>query len=171
MKGYTTKILLLMVMLMIPAVAKANMIWPSIFILEQYYTWYIITVGLAVEIVFAWRFLKVPFIRAVWIMFVTNAVSAVLGLLLIPISGIFAEIMITPFSQETFNLSHWVVDYIAVVICNTYVEGYALKLIFKYPFKQNLRWLLIANSISVFLCVFVPIDFNENIYEDELLND
>ena len=148
-------------MLISPAVAKANMIWPSIFILEQYYTWYIIAAGLVVEIVAAWFFLKVSFVKAVWIMFVTNAVSAVLGLLLIPISGIVAEIMITPFSNETFNLSHWVVDYIAVVICNTYVEGYALKLIFKYPFRHNLRWLMVANLISVFLCVFVPIDFKD----------
>ncbi len=139
--------------LSIPTVANANMIWPSIYIVGQYYAWYVILVALMIEILAAHFCLKITWGRSALIMFVANAISAILGLLLIPASGILVEVLTTPFGGGTFDLSHWILDYLCVVFSNTAVEGLALKWIFKYPFKSNLAWLLCANTVSVIVSV------------------
>ena len=143
--------------LSVPTAVYANMIWPSIFIVKQYYVWYVILAGLLVEILSAHYFLKTNWWRSALIMFVANAISALLGLLLIPISGIFIEILTLPFRVGTFDISHWILDYLCAVLANTVVEGLALKWIFKYPFKSNFVWLLCANLISVIICLLVSI--------------
>ena len=86
-------------------------------------------------------------------MFVANLVSAILGLLLIPVSGILIEILTIPFGGGTFQLSHWILDYLCAVLVNTCVEGLALKWIFKYQFKPNFWWLFCANLMSVLICL------------------
>lgn len=132
-----------------PFLAQANMIWPSIYIVEEYYTWYVILIGLAIETIFAKLYLKTSWSRSFLFMLATNAISAVVGLLLIPFSGIVIEVLMLPFGGGTFDLSHWIIDYIATILANTLVEGYSLKWIFKYPLKPNFWWLFAANAISV----------------------
>ncbi|MCM1421767.1 MAG: hypothetical protein NC224_10280, partial [Bacteroides sp.] len=136
--------------------AKANMIWPSVYILDQYYSWYVIAIGLFVEFFATKFFLKVRWLKSALIAIVINLISAFVGILLIPISGIFVEFLSIPFGGGTFDISHWVLDYIAVALCNVVIEGLALKWVFKYPFKRNFWWLFGANSISVLICAFVP---------------
>ena len=87
---------------------------------------------------------------------VMNAVSALVGWVLIPISGILTEILLLPFGQGTFHLSHWIVDYVFVALVNTCIEGLAMKWIFKYSFKRVFWWLFAANAVSVALSVLVP---------------
>lgn len=141
----------------VPIVAYANMIWPSIYIVEQYYVWYIILGGLFIEILAAHLFLKTNWWRSIFIMFVANAISALFGLLLIPVSGIVVELLTIPFGGGTFQLSHWILDYLCVVLANTIVEGMSIKWIFKFPFKSNFIWLLCSNLISVILCVIFAV--------------
>lgn len=141
----------------VPIAAYANMIWPSIYIVEQYYVWYIILSGLFIEILAAHLFLKTNWRRSIFIMFVANAISALLGLLLIPVSGIVVELLTLPFGGGTFQLSHWILDYLCVVLANTIVEGMSLKRIFKLKFKSNFLWLFCANLISVILCVIFSV--------------
>lgn len=86
-----------------------------------------------------------------------NAISALAGLILIPLSGILLELLLIPTGTGTFDLSHWIADYILVVLLNTCVEGLALKVIFKSPFKTNFWWLFGANAISVIICAFMPL--------------
>lgn len=147
------KSLLAALLLCVPFAAKANMIWPSIYILEQIYAWYVIPAALAVEVIAARIFLKTSWKKSALMMFVTNLISAVVGLILIPLSGIMVEILMLPFNTGTFDLSHWILDYLAIVLANTCVEGAALKWIFKYPFKPNFWWLFSANLISVIISI------------------
>lgn len=136
-----------------PFIAKANMIWPSIYIVEQYYTWYIILAGLIVETIGARIFLKTSWIRSFLIILTVNTISALLGFILIPASGIVVELLTIPVGGGTFSVSHWILDYIAAVLTNTYIEGLAMKLIFKYNFKPNFWWLAGANAVSVVICI------------------
>lgn len=147
------RVALTILSLWVPIVAYANMIWPSLYIIDQYYVWYVILAGLLIEIFAAHLFLKTNWGRSVFIMFVANAISAILGLLLIPVSGIVVELLTIPFGGGTFQLSHWILDYLCVVLANTIVEGLSIKWIFKFPFKSNFIWLLCSNLISVILCV------------------
>jgi len=157
MNTYNLKIALLVSVLVVPLAAKANMIWPSVYIVCQYYTWYVIAIGLIVEFFAIKFFAKASWVKSVVIVIVINAISAILGIYLIPISGIIGELILFPFSSGTFHLSHWVLAYLLAVFSNACVEGLALKLCFKYPFKKNYWWLMGANAVSVLICAFVPL--------------
>lgn len=156
MKPLSLKFILILLLILIPFSARANMVWPSIFIVQQYYTWYVILIGLIVEFFAVKIFLKVGWGKAAIIDVSMNAISALIGVLLIPASGIFVEFLTVPFGATTFHLSHWILDYVAAVLSNVVIEGLALKWIFKYPFKKNFLWLLGANAISVIICTAVP---------------
>ena len=153
MKNYLSKVVITVLFLLVPLVACANMVWPSLYIIEQYYSWYVILAGLCIEIIAAHMILKTTWMKSAHIMFVVNALSAIIGLFLIPVSGLVVEILTIPFGNGTFHLSHWILDYICVVLVNTIVEGEALKLIYKYSFKSNFLWLFCANLLSVVLCL------------------
>lgn len=86
---------------------------------------------------------------------VMNAISALVGWVLIPISGILTEFLLFPFEQSTFHLSHWIVDYVFVALVNTCIEGLSMKWIFKYRFKRIFWWLFAANAVSVAFSVLV----------------
>lgn len=148
MKTYQQAFILVL-LLLTPFVAKANMIWPSLYIMEGYYVWYVILIALVIEIIAARIFLKLSWKKSVITMFTANLISALTGYVLIPASGILVELLILPFGGGTFQLSHWILDYIMMVLVNTCVEGLALRIIFKIPFKPNFWWLFVANLISV----------------------
>lgn len=150
------KKLLLLLFLFVPLIASANVIWPSIYILSQVYCWYVIVAGLVVEFFAVKFFGKTSWGRSAVITAVMNAVSALVGWVLIPVSGILTEFLLFPFEQGTFHLSHWIVDYVFVALVNTCVEGLSMKLIFKYSFKRVFWWLFAANAVSVILSVLVP---------------
>lgn len=150
MESSKQKLLLLEILTLVPFSANANIVWPSIYIICQYYTWYVIAIGLVIEIVAAKFFLNTGWINAFTIATVANIMSALLGIPLIPISGFIGEFILLPFTSATFHL-------LLVVICNTLVEDLTIKLIFKYPFKKNFWWLFVANAISVIICAFVPL--------------
>lgn len=154
--AYDMKKLLLLLFLFVPLIASANVIWPSIYILSQVYCWYVIVAGLVVEFFAVKFFGKTSWGRSAVITAVMNAVSALVGWVLIPVSGILTEFLLFPFEQATFHLSHWIVDYVFVALVNTCVEGLSMKLIFKYSFKRVFWWLFAANAVSVIISVLVP---------------
>lgn len=150
------KKLLFLLFLFVPLIASANVVWPSLYILSQVYCWYVIVLGLVVEFFAVKFFGKASWGRSAVIVAVMNAVSALVGWVLIPISGILTEILLFPFEQGTFHLSHWIVDYVFVALVNTCIEGLSIKWIFKYSFKRVFWWLLAANAVSVAFSVLVP---------------
>lgn len=157
MNNASLKFLLLLLLIALPFSVKANMIWPSVYIISQYYSWYVILFGLIVEFFAIKLFLNVKWWKSALIAISMNLISALTGIVLIPISGIIVEFLTLPFGGGTFQLSHWILDYIAAVLCNVIIEGLVLKFIFKYPFKKNFWWLFVANAISVLICAFIPI--------------
>lgn len=146
------------ILLSLPFVASANMIWPSLIIVQKYYAWYVILAALIIEVVAAHIFLKTDWLKSILVMVVVNVISALVGLILIPVSGLLIEVLMTPFALGTFSLLNWILEYLCAVLVNTCVEGLMLKWIFKYQFKPNFWWLFVANLISViisFVLIFV----------------
>ena len=154
-KRIVTIISVAIVLMLLPVSAYANMVWPSLYIAQGFRSWYIILIGLIVEIFFIKQFAKQSWPRSVLISAIMNAVSALAGIALIPISGIIGEFIMLPvdlvLKLGTFHITHWIMAYIMVVICNTVIEGLVVKL-FKLPFKKSLPWLAAANAISVIVC-------------------
>ena len=139
--------------LLMPVYASANMVWPSLYIAEGMRSWYVILIGLAVEIIFVKFFLKQPYLKSILIAFVMNLISTVLGFVAIPLSGFVGEILMIPFGTGTFHPTHWLMGYVFAVLSNVVIEGLAIKIIFKHSFKKMFWWLFIANALSVIACI------------------
>lgn len=157
MRGLKTEkikpsIILSICLMLMPVTASANMVWPSLYIVKGLNSWYIILCGLITEFVFIKIFAKQTWLKAAVISFVMNVISALAGLILIPVSGIIGELILLPFGGGTFALSHWILSYILAVFSNVMLEGLSIRYIFKL--KKVFWWLLLANAISVIICIF-----------------
>jgi hypothetical protein len=84
-----------------------------------------------------------------------NALSTLMGVIGIPLSGLAIEILMSPLGGGTFQLSHWIIAYLVAILFNVGIEGLALKWIFKIPFKKSSWRLAIANAISIIICAFL----------------
>ncbi len=89
-----------------------------------------------------------------------NALSAVLGVLLIPIAGLILEIfpgivIYKIFNIGTFNPGTWMETILMAAAINTYIERFALRKFFKQPVVgRRCFWMLfLANAISITLAV------------------
>ncbi|MBE7010156.1 MAG: hypothetical protein E7418_01540 [Ruminococcaceae bacterium] len=102
--------------LLMPICASANMVWPSLYIAEGMRSWYVILIGLVIEIVFVKYLLKETYLKSALIAFVMNLVSTVLGVVAIPLSGFFGEILMIPFGTGTFHPMKIVVQITSVTL-------------------------------------------------------
>ncbi|MDR2189919.1 MAG: hypothetical protein LBP53_01715 [Candidatus Peribacteria bacterium] len=82
-----------------------------------------------------------------------NAISTLIGRVGIPVSGFALEILLSVFgATTTFHISHWIGAFLLALTLNVVIEGLSLKRIFALPFKKNLWWLALANTISILIC-------------------
>jgi hypothetical protein len=155
-KVYRIIILVLLIFPM-PISVYANVIWPSVYISEGMLTWWIIIAGLLIEFIFIKIFTKDTYIKCLIIDIVINTISTLIGIVLIPISGIIGEIILLPFDNVfntgTFHISHWIFAFVLTVFCNTIIEALALKIIFKKNFRKIFWLVFCANIFSVIICV------------------
>ena len=129
-------------LLPVPLIVSANVVWPSLYILSQVYCWYVIVLGLVVEF-FAVRFFgKASWGKAAVVTVVMNAISALVGWVLIPVSGILTEFLLLPFAPGTFQLSHWIGS-------NVFFGGFWLPMRLVWPFRCWFRCRILINTKSV----------------------
>lgn len=144
------KLLILLLIFLLGTPAFADVVWPSLYIAAGITSIKVIIVGLLVELLFVKIFTNTNWLKASIITVVMNAVTCILGIVLIPISGLFVE-AIPPY--KTFHWTHWLLDYLLTILLNTLIEGFIIKLILKLKFKNIFIWLFIANAISIILCI------------------
>lgn len=133
----------------------ADMVWPGLFMANRLLAWYAITFGIVVEYWFIRKITKLDWIRAIFADVTMNLVSALIGLIAIPILGLLweatgGEVVNTLFHTGTFNPASWAVTICLSAILNVLVEG----LIIVFGFRQNIGvkgflWLYLANIITV----------------------
>ncbi len=145
---------------LLPQTAFANVVWPSIYIAEGLRSWYIIIAGIIVEAIFIKLFIDKTIKQAGIISITINAISTIVGVLLIPLVGFFGAVFIGMLLDaiasglgNTFDTAMWISEYILTVLTNVLVEGLAAKLIFKLSFRKSFWWLLLGNAISVVICI------------------
>jgi hypothetical protein len=147
-----------------PISASANIVWPSLYIAEGMRSWYIILIGLVIESVFVRFYLKETYLKSTLIAFVMNLISTIVGIILIPLSGFIAVILMAPFEMATFDSIIWVVSYVFAIASNVLVEGLSVKFLFKQKFRSMFWWLFVANAISVLICILFNGTEMQNIY-------
>jgi len=139
--------------ILMPVYASANMVWPSLYIAEGMRSWYVILIGLLIEIIFVKFFLKESYLKSVLIAFIMNLASTVLGVVVIPLNEFIGEVLMIPFGTGTFHPTHWLMSYVFAILSNVLIEGLTVKFIFKHKFMKMFWWLCVANAISVIICI------------------
>jgi len=133
----------------------ANVVWPALYLGGRLFTWWIIGTGLVIELFFVLWLTKATPARAVLMTLAMNALSAVVGIFGIPLSGIvwelIASITIMPlFDWGTFNPVTWFVTCLLAALLNAVIETASLCLIFKVAWTRRLFWwLALANFVTV----------------------
>ena len=150
---------LLLFLLLTELPVKADIIWPSLYIMKGMLSIKIILLGLIIEIFFVKIFAKVNWKKACITSFLMNLITSITGIILIPLSGLFTEFVFdfvfnayNKFGIGTFHWSHWLISYLLIILLNTIIEGLFIKINLKLDFKKIFWWLAIANTLSVLLC-------------------
>jgi hypothetical protein len=146
----------------------ADVIWPALLLEGRMLTWWAIAVGLVIEYFFVRKVTHLSFGRTIWADLAMNGVSALFGVLLIPIAGLVWEffpglLIYKLFNIGTFNPGTWSATLFMAVVINTLIERAALRRFFKQPVDgRGAFWLLfLGNFLSVGLAfaslfVFLP---------------
>jgi hypothetical protein len=135
--------------------ATADMVWPALYLETRIFTWWTIGVGLLVEFFFVRRLFDLNVRKAAIATATANAVSAVLGVPLIPIAGIIWELFpgslyMGPLNWGTFNPITWGATFLLACFVTSVIEALVYKHGFKYRVsRRTFGWLILANSISV----------------------
>ncbi len=149
--------LILVLFLLQPTKAHANMVWPALYLEIRLCSWWAVLVGLLVEYLFVRWLFKLPPLRALWADILANTFSTIVGILLIPLAGIVWELFpgslyMWIFNWGTFNPLTWLGTILIASFINTLLERLVYKKIFhlNIGFKQKeFRWLFIANFLTV----------------------
>jgi len=121
----------------------ANVVWPSLYVAHYYYASWAIVFGFAIEWI-AFRFwLHFSWKKAFLASLVVNALSASLGLILMPLSGLAWEltggrVLWHMGGIGTFNPVSWTVSWILAVLLNAVIEFWPLV----WPFHVKRSWRL-----------------------------
>jgi hypothetical protein len=145
-------IILILAILLNTTPIYANVIWPSIYIMEGMMTWWIIAAGIIIEFIFIKLFTRDGFIKSIIMAISMNAISALVGIVAVPLSGVLVELIFIPFNMGSFHISHWILDYLLTILCNASIESLVLKVMFKKIYKKIFWWIFCANIFTVAIC-------------------
>ena len=141
------------------APVQADIIWPSIYIAKGMLSIKVILTGLIVELLFVKYCTRINWINASITTILMNLITCILGVALIPFSGLGVELVFDlvfhaydKFGIGSFHWSHWLVSYLLIIFINTFIECLYIKLTLKLCYRKTFWWMLVANGISVFLC-------------------
>jgi len=142
----------LFIFIFYPTVAKADMVWPALYLEKRLLSWWAICAGLLIEFFFIKHLFLLSPKRALLINVGANTASTIVGIILIPLTGFIWEIFIHDSNSPTFNPITWIFTFLSACFLNALIEGLIIKKLFKIEFEfagQKLMWLIFANTFSV----------------------
>jgi hypothetical protein len=133
----------------------ADVVWPALFLEMRLLAWWVILIGLLIE----WPFVRVltqfPWKKAFIADAAMNAASTVLGILLLPVVGLFIlepigeATFYRRFNVGTFNPMTWTATFLVAVVLSAAIEFLTLRIAFKQRLgARGYWWLCVANSMS-----------------------
>ena len=142
-----------------PAIVHADIIWPAIIIEEKLLSVWAIGIGLIIELgVLYWGF-NLGLKKAIYVDVSMNLISTLLGIILIPLSGLLLEVfpglLFNIFHIGTFNPITWCCSFIVAVLITSFVEIYFIKNAFKVIFNRNRVYMFIMANISSVAVAFI----------------
>jgi len=134
----------------------ADVVWPALVLEQRLVSVVPIAAGLVVEWLALWfGGFGLSWKRAAVVDIVMNAVSSVLGMVLIPALGFVWEVfpgamLYKIFSVGTFNPGTWAATFVIAVFATTAIEAAVVQWGFKVPLGRRRFWILCAaNCVSV----------------------
>lgn len=138
-----------------PRLAWADVVWPALLLETRVATWWAVLIGLLVEWpVVAWL-LSASWKRSLVATIVANAASTLLGIVLLPLSGIALEIfpgflLYNVFNVGTFNPVTWTATVLGGAVINAGIELLVLRRFFgPVQRRRPLVVLMGINLVSV----------------------
>lgn len=135
----------------------ANLTWPGLILTARLSAWWCIAASILLEAAALWRFGRMGPVKAITGCTVMNGVSALLGLLLLPLASIrwYTLVDLTYkawFGWGTFNWITEVATCGIAVLLNTVIELFVLWLVFITPWSRRLTVVVLAaNAVTVAL--------------------
>ena len=155
-RGFVGKSLVF-ILCFLPSVAYANAVWPALYLETRLFSWWAISFGLLVELFFIKWLFALSIKKTVIATVSANIISALAGVILIPLVGLAWElfpgsVIYWAFNWGTFSPVTWVATFFIACLINALIEGAVYKKWFASEFKFKSKaflWLLAANSLSV----------------------
>lgn len=144
---------------MLQTLLLADVVWPALYLEVRLLSWWAIFFGLIIEYFFIKKIFNLELKYTLKIVTIANFVSAILGIILIPLGGIIWEIFpglifYNLFHLGTFNPITWSGTFLLASLINAIVEGFIYKKIFKIELLFKSRkfvYLFLINMLSVSL--------------------
>ena len=135
----------------------ANMVWPALYLMERYYSWWAIAAGLIIEYAVLRLISKSKPWTAVWAVLAANALTALVGYFTIPYLTLAWEYILSFTVYQlidvgTFNPFGWISSIIIMAAITAFPELLVIRKAFDIEMKKEawLYWWL-ANMASVAL--------------------
>ena len=139
------------------APARADVVWPALYVAGGLATWWVIAVGLLVEFPIVWWLVKGSWSRAALLTLIANLVSTLLGLLAVPLLGVVWELTLGQVAMRildagTFNPAAWVGAFLLAAAFNALAEAVVLRRASKLTsWAKPWAAMAAANAVSVAL--------------------
>lgn len=129
-----------------------DLIMPSVCIVNGMTDWYVMLICLVAEALMVKLLLKESYLKSASIAMLLNVVSTVVGYVALHIVGLIVEVLFIPFTVGSFHVSHWIVNFLLIILMNACIEGLVAKLGFKLKFKEIFTRLCLINAVSFAVC-------------------
>ena len=153
-----------LLLVVLPSLAEANVIWPAALLTGRLLTWWVIAASVAIETVFVWRAFRLPVLKAFLATLAANAASAAIGLFAVPFLGLLFEVSLqgsgiaVKIDWNAFSLAGWIATFIIAVAFNEAIELAVYRYGFRLALDRRVVLLIcLANVITVGLA-FASLD-------------
>ena len=157
-------IVLALLLAVLPTAAAANVIWPAVILGGRMLAWWVVGLSLVIESVFVWGAFRLTPGKALLATIAANAVSAMVGLFVLPYLTMFLELglyhsgLAAKIGWDTFSLEAWLVTFALAVLINLALELAVFRFGYKLPIgKRAVGLIALANVITVGLA-FASLD-------------
>lgn len=155
-----SRLAVVLLVVAVPTVAAANVIWPAALLTERLLAWWIIGVSLVIEFFFVRAAFRLPMAKAAWATLAANALSAAAGLFVVPFLGILFAAGLhysgigLRLNWEDFGPADWAMTFLMAVVFNVAIELLTYRFGFRLPVDKRAAGLILAaNVITVALAL------------------
>ena len=138
----------------------ADVVWPALYLVVRMVSWWAILLGLIIEYLFVRKLTGFSIRKSVIVDLSMNTASTLLGMILIPVTGIAWEfspgmIIYRMFNIGTFDPGTWIATLFFAAFINAFIENFIVWKFFKCQLGwRGFWWLSLANGLSVAVAFF-----------------